>query len=109
MPDPSGSGRKIDDFWEPSKKALSDAQFVSNLKSYDKDNIPPRIIDTIRANYTSNEDFTPANAAKASSAAEGLCKWVCAIERCAAEELQLARQLSRPSMLEVPAVCLCIC
>ncbi len=31
-------------------------------------------MDKIRKEYTSDEEFTPANAAKASSAAEGLCK-----------------------------------
>jgi dynein heavy chain, axonemal len=81
VPDPSGSGKKIEDYWEPSKKALSEPNFVSNLKGYDKDHIAPKLIETIRSVYTCNPDFTPANAAKASAAAEGLCKWVCAIER----------------------------
>jgi dynein heavy chain, axonemal len=81
VPDPGGSGKKIEDFWEPSKKALGDPNFVASLKNYDKDHINPKIIDIIRKTYTCNPEFTPANAAKASSAAEGLCKWVCAIER----------------------------
>ena len=34
----------------------------------------------IRKEYTSNENFDPAKVANASSAAEGLCKWVCAME-----------------------------
>jgi dynein heavy chain len=38
------------------------------------------VIGAIRKTYTSDPDFTPANAAKASSAAEGLCKWVCAMD-----------------------------
>jgi dynein heavy chain, axonemal len=79
--DPSGSGKKVDDFWEPSKKLLSDSQFLATLRSYDKDNINPKIVETIRSKYTSNPDFTPANAAKASSAAEGLCKWVFAMDQ----------------------------
>eukprot|EP00803_Ostreobium_quekettii_P003694 evm.model.scf_198.7 EVM.evm.TU.scf_198.7 scf_198:70733-88803(+) len=79
--DPSGSGKKIDDYWEPSKKLLGEANFVTRLKEYDKDNVPAKIIDKIRKEYTSTPDFTPANAAKASSAAEGLCKWVCAMDQ----------------------------
>ncbi|GMH41668.1 hypothetical protein BSKO_09578 [Bryopsis sp. KO-2023] len=79
--DPSGSGKKIDDYWEPSKRLLGDPQFVLKLKEYDKDNVPPKIIERIRKDYTSNPDFTPANAAKASSAAEGLCKWACAMDQ----------------------------
>ena len=34
----------------------------------------------IRKEYTSNPEFDPAKVAKASSAAEGLCKWVLAME-----------------------------
>ena len=30
--DPSGSGKKIEDFWEPSKKILSDSNFVKSLR-----------------------------------------------------------------------------
>lgn len=38
--DPSGSGKKIEDFWGPSKRLLGDMKFLDNLKEYDKDNIP---------------------------------------------------------------------
>ena len=34
----------------------------------------------MRKQYVANPDFTPATAAKASSAAEGLCKWVHAMD-----------------------------
>jgi dynein heavy chain, axonemal len=81
IPDPTGSGKKFEDYWEPSKKALSDPSFVTSLKNYDKDHIPPKLIETIRKTYTSNPEFTPANAAKAAAAAEGLCKWVCAMDK----------------------------
>merc|ERR1719258_982322 len=59
---------------------LSDAEFLTTLKSYDKDNIEPKIIDKIRKNYQTNPDFTPEKAAKASKACAGLCKWVCAMD-----------------------------
>lgn len=78
--DPSGSGKKIEDYWDPSKSLLSDKGFIDRLKTYDKDNVPPKIIDAVRSKYTSNPDFTLANAAKGASAAEGLCKWVFAID-----------------------------
>ena len=64
----------------PHPQVLADPNFVTSLKTYDKDNVKPAIIDRIRKEYTCNADFTPANAAKASSAAEGLCKWVCAMD-----------------------------
>ena len=47
-PDPGGSGRMINDFWGPSQKVLADMKFLDSLKTYDKDNIPPAIIKTIR-------------------------------------------------------------
>ncbi len=40
-----------------------------------------RCVPQIRKEYTGDPDFTPANAAKASSAAEGLCKWVYAMDQ----------------------------
>ena len=36
IPDPSGSGKKIEDFWGPSKKLLGDMKFLQSLKEYDK-------------------------------------------------------------------------
>ena len=47
-PDPSGSGKMVEDFWGPSQKLLSDLKFLDSLKSYDKDNINPQIIKKIR-------------------------------------------------------------
>jgi len=79
LKDPSGSGKMIDDFWPSAQKVLTDPNFIKTLKAYDKDNVPPAIIERIREKYISHPDFTPANAAKASSAAEGLCKWVTAM------------------------------
>ena len=36
VPDPSGSGKKIEDFWGPSKKMLGDMKFLEGLKEFDK-------------------------------------------------------------------------
>ncbi|GFX52651.1 dynein heavy chain 3, axonemal [Trichonephila clavipes] len=47
-PDPSGSGKMIEDYWGPSQKMLGDMKFLDALKSYDKDNIPEPIIQKIR-------------------------------------------------------------
>lgn len=73
-------GKKIEDFWGPSKKLLGDMNFLKSLQSYDKDNIAPAIIKTIRQKYTSNPEFDPEKIKTASTAAEGLCKWVVAME-----------------------------
>ncbi|XP_028408947.1 dynein heavy chain 7, axonemal-like [Dendronephthya gigantea] len=81
IPDPSGSGKKIEDFWGPSKKILGDMNFLKSLHTYDKDNINPAIIKTIRQKYTSNSEFDPEKIKTASTAAEGLCKWVIAMDQ----------------------------
>ena len=45
-----------------------------------KDNIHPAVIGKIRANYVTNPEFDPAIIRNVSSACEGLCKWVRALE-----------------------------
>lgn len=59
---------------------LGDMNFLDHLKSYDKDHIPPKVIKVIRDKYTSNPDFNPKVIASVSSAAEGLCSWVSAMD-----------------------------
>lgn len=83
--------------------------FLRDLKEYDKDNIPVSVrkitllfsyilnfhftltnsfvfslqvpvMQKIRSEYMTNPDFDPTIVAKASSAAEGLCKWIKAME-----------------------------
>lgn len=54
--------------------------FLRDLKDYDKDNIPVPVMTKIRKEYQTNPDFDPTKVANASSAAEGLCKWVLAME-----------------------------
>ena len=66
--------------WQGKKLLMDPKAFVESLKAYDKDNIPPKIIKRIRDQYIPNEDFTPERVAKASTACEGLCKWICAME-----------------------------
>ncbi|XP_068561369.1 dynein axonemal heavy chain 12 [Cebidichthys violaceus] len=78
--DPAGTGKRVLDYWGPSKKLLSDMNFLRDLKEYDKDNIPSSVMQKIRSEYMTNPDFDPSIVAKASSAAEGLCKWIKAME-----------------------------
>lgn len=79
-PDPSGSGRMVEDYWGPSQKMLGDMKFLESLKVYDKDNISATIIKKIREKYVTNPDFDPNNIRSVSSACEGLCRWVRAME-----------------------------
>ena len=79
--DPNDPTKKIKDYWGPSKKhLLGDTKFIQKLKDYDKDNIDPKIVATIRKKYISKDEFEPAIIKKASLAAMGLCKWVRAME-----------------------------
>ncbi|KAJ3639667.1 hypothetical protein Zmor_003011 [Zophobas morio] len=79
IPDPS-TGRKTIDYWGPSKRILGDMNFLQTLKDFDKDNIKPEIMVKIRKDYLPHKDFKPHIVAKASSAAEGLCKWIIAMD-----------------------------
>ncbi|XP_058892872.1 dynein axonemal heavy chain 3 [Kogia breviceps] len=79
-PDSSGSGKMIEDYWGVSRKILSDLKFLESLKTYDKDNIPPMIMKRIRERFIDHPDFQPAVIKNVSSACEGLCKWVRAME-----------------------------
>uniref|UniRef100_H2Y7L6 Dynein axonemal heavy chain 7 n=1 Tax=Ciona savignyi TaxID=51511 RepID=H2Y7L6_CIOSA len=79
IPDPSGSGKKIEDYWVPSKKVLGDMKFLQGLQEYDKDNIPPNLMKIIRQKYIPNPEFVPEKIRNASTA-EGLCKWVRAMD-----------------------------
>uniref|UniRef100_A0AAY5L8A9 Dynein, axonemal, heavy chain 7 n=1 Tax=Esox lucius TaxID=8010 RepID=A0AAY5L8A9_ESOLU len=62
------------------KKLLGDMKFLQSLHEYDKDNIPSNLITVIRNKYITNPDFVPEKIRTASTAAEGLCKWVRAME-----------------------------
>ena len=62
-PDPSGSGKMIEDFWGPSQKVLGDFKFLESLKLYDKDNINPAIIKKIREKQVSKPLPPPPKAA----------------------------------------------
>ncbi|KAK0049220.1 dynein heavy chain 3 axonemal-like isoform X1 [Biomphalaria pfeifferi] len=79
-PDPSGSGKMIEDYWGPSMKLLGDLKFLDKLRTYDKDNISPPIIKRIREKYIANPDYDPTLIKNASTACEGLCKWVRAMD-----------------------------
>ena len=75
------NGKKIEDYWKPSQKMLGEMKFLESLQTYDKDNIPPAIIKVIRDKYIPNTEFVPEKVKTAASAAEGLCKWVRAMDQ----------------------------
>ncbi|GAB6032148.1 hypothetical protein CHUAL_010802 [Chamberlinius hualienensis] len=75
-----GLKKKILDYWGPSKKMLGELSFLSKLKTYNKDELKESLMSKIRKEYLPNPDFDLLVVSKASSAAEGLCKWICAME-----------------------------
>lgn len=79
VPDPA-TGRMGLDYWGPSKRVLGDMNFLQLLKDFDKDHIPIATMTKIRKEYLPLKDFKPEIVAKASSAAEGLCKWIIAMD-----------------------------
>lgn len=61
--------------WGEAKRLLSQMDFMDQLKAYDKDNIPPRIIKKVEK-YYNDPRFIPDEVKKQSSAAMCLCMWV---------------------------------
>lgn len=69
----------MDDYWKPSLRILSDMRFLESLLTYDKDNIPERIMTKIRTTILTNPNFDPERIRNVSTACEGLCRWVFAL------------------------------
>jgi dynein heavy chain len=69
-------GKNVNDYWDAAKKhLLSDPKFMTRLLKYDKDSLSDEIAAAL-APYITDPEFQPDKVAKASSAAEGLCKFV---------------------------------
>lgn len=77
---PSGVGM-IEDYWGPSKRMLSDIKFLDSLLNFDKDNIPPPVMKKLHERILTNEAFDPEKIKLASTACEGLCRWVIALSK----------------------------
>ncbi|CAM9936766.1 unnamed protein product [Ectocarpus sp. 6 AP-2014] len=60
--------------WKESKNLMSKMTFMDELKGFDKDNIPPKVIRALKT-YIENPGFLPEEVAKVSSAAKSLCMW----------------------------------
>uniref|UniRef100_A0A8B9BTE0 Dynein axonemal heavy chain 12 n=1 Tax=Anser brachyrhynchus TaxID=132585 RepID=A0A8B9BTE0_9AVES len=74
IPDPSGTGEK----WQSvSAASLCHMKTLMTCNAFI---IQAAVMQKIRAEYLTNPEFDPPKVAKASSAAEGLCKWIMAME-----------------------------
>ncbi|EDS43082.1 dynein-1-beta heavy chain [Culex quinquefasciatus] len=77
---PSGVGM-VEDYWGPAKKLLGDMKFLDGLLNFEKDDIQPKVIQKLEERILNNENFDPDKVKTASTACEGLCKWVIAIAK----------------------------
>ncbi len=107
-PDPE-TGVPMDDYWAPAQKMMGDIRFLDALRAYDKDNIPGDTMKRIRQKYVHHPYFDPSLVRQVSTACEGLCRWVRAVEvydrvikivspkkaRLAEAEAELARQMDK--------------
>ena len=77
--DPDKPGKKIYQWWETGKKEfLVDPKFLQRLYDFDKDGQQDEVIEKMQE-IINDEDFQPANVARASKAAKGLSLWCSAM------------------------------
>ena len=76
IPDPDNPGKKIMDFFGPSKKVLlaNANKLLEDMSNYDKDNIPDHIIAGIEPFYD-DPNYTPDIIEKSSKACKAMCMW----------------------------------
>ncbi|KAL0223335.1 hypothetical protein P9112_002725 [Eukaryota sp. TZLM1-RC] len=77
--DPSGvPGKKIDDYWTPSKGLLANARgLMDSLLDYNAEEISPNIIKAIKP-FIDDPNFSPEIIQKVSEACKSMCQWVIA-------------------------------
>lgn len=79
-PFPKDPKDKIPNYWESSKKIMSEKDFLGSLINFDKNNIDEEAMKKIREKYmTRTTEFNPKRVEKASSAAKGICEWILAL------------------------------
>ncbi|CAL2045248.1 unnamed protein product [Caenorhabditis brenneri] len=73
-------GEVVNDYWVSGQKLLSDIHFLAKIRSFARDSMSKKTMKLIREKYISKEEFDPENVRQCSLAAEGLCRWVLAID-----------------------------
>jgi len=79
--------------WDTAKKVMTDAKFLDRLKTFDKDNIPPKVLKTLEK-YVTKPEYTPDQVGRQSTAAKSLCMWSHAMDTYSkvAKEVEPKRQ-----------------
>ena len=80
--------------WASCKKVLSEANFLQQIKGFDKNNIKDSIISKVKK-FTSQADFSPEAISKVSSAAGALCIWCHAMHTYATVAKEVAPKRAR--------------
>ena len=70
-------GEKTD--WDTAKKVLSDTGFIEKLKTFDKDNIEPKVLRKLEKLIVKPE-YQPDVVGNQSKAAKSLCMWTHAMD-----------------------------
>ncbi|CAG9321581.1 unnamed protein product [Blepharisma stoltei] len=73
--DTSDKNNYILDYFETGKRMLNNPKFIKKLKKFNRDALTDTAINPL-TEYMDNPKFQPSMVKNASSAAEGLCKWI---------------------------------
>eukprot|EP00930_Biecheleria_cincta_P042962 TRINITY_DN29559_c0_g2_i1.p1 TRINITY_DN29559_c0_g2~~TRINITY_DN29559_c0_g2_i1.p1 ORF type:complete len:4097 (+),score=999.81 TRINITY_DN29559_c0_g2_i1:1152-12293(+) len=65
--------------WDTAKKVLNRGTFIQDLKTFDKDSIPEKVLKQL-AKYVVKPEYSPDSVGKQSSAAKSLCMWTHAMD-----------------------------
>lgn len=65
-------------YWDPAKEKLLKADLLKRLKTYDKDNVNPNVINQLKP-LIAETVYSDENLKSVSIAAQGLARWVRAI------------------------------
>lgn len=60
-----------EDYWKPTVRLLADAKFVDNLITFDKDNVPSRIMKVLEEKIFNHPEFVETKIKSSSVVAEG--------------------------------------
>ncbi|PFH38701.1 hypothetical protein BESB_010430 [Besnoitia besnoiti] len=86
--------------WEEAKKLLNETTLLAQLRDFDKDHIPPRLLAQVHK-LTSLPNFTPEKVNQVSKAATSLCMWVCAVEKYAQVQREMEPKKEQLALAEV--------
>lgn len=76
IPDPANPSKHIEDYWGPTKKLLSNSNFINMLIHFDRENIEAKTLRILKEEFFDNPQFTYEEMLKVSKAAAGFYKWI---------------------------------